>query len=294
MTGFATLVPVTSGACNYSRRSTVARLASPRENIRRYFDMERDSNLSRNDQTSEHPSRHSVRELYRMHFQNQRRERQFLASVSFFGTFLLVRLIVRSIQKGKGPFHNVSAGGKHIHHLVFGISALLLVGLLWLAQIGTGMEPPRRRFGRGTAVLYGAGSALTLDEFALWLNLSDVVFHARGTGKYRRGDWIRLDSFDRLLGRAVSPCTGPQVLWKAEARDGLAFDGHEENGIERQLTVGARLNAADSHEIGLFHAVGALADSVDFGRQDDIRIEVHLDRGRVFAVEIGLDGDSRH
>ena len=33
---------------------------------------------------------------------------------------------------------------------------------------------------RATAVAYGAGSALTLDEFALWLNLSDVYFAPEG------------------------------------------------------------------------------------------------------------------
>jgi len=125
------------------------------------------------------PGAHGIRHLYRLHFQNPRRERQFIASVSFFVTFALVRMIVRSIQKGKGPFHNVSAGGKHIHHLVFGITTLLLVGLLWLHQIGTGEVAPRK-WARATAIAYGAGSALTLDEFALWLNLSDVYFTPEG------------------------------------------------------------------------------------------------------------------
>lgn len=30
------------------------------------------------------------------------------------------------------------------------------------------------------AVLYGAGAALTLDEFALWLNLEDVYWSPEG------------------------------------------------------------------------------------------------------------------
>ncbi len=122
---------------------------------------------------------HGVGDLYRYHFRNARRERQFLASVSFFATFGTVRLIVRSIQEGRGPFHNVSAGGRHIHHLVWGILTLLGVGYVWLIQIGTGTTPPRNWM-RETAVLYGAGSALTLDEFALWLNLSDVYFTKEG------------------------------------------------------------------------------------------------------------------
>jgi hypothetical protein len=120
-----------------------------------------------------------IRELYRFHFRDARRERQFLASISFFATFGTVRLIVRSIQDGRGPFRNVSAGGKHIHHLVWGILTLLGVGYVWLIQIGTGTTPPRSWM-RQTAILYGAGSALTLDEFALWLNLSDVYFTKEG------------------------------------------------------------------------------------------------------------------
>jgi len=120
-----------------------------------------------------------IGELYRFHFRDARRERQFLASVSFFATFATVRIIVRSIQEGRGPFHNVSAGGKHIHHLVWGILTLLGVGYVWLIQIGTGTVPPRNWM-RQTAILYGAGSALTLDEFALWLNLSDVYFTNEG------------------------------------------------------------------------------------------------------------------
>jgi hypothetical protein len=120
-----------------------------------------------------------LRKIYHEHFRDPRRERQFLASVSFFATFVCVRLIVRSIRSGRGPFHNVSAGGRHIHHLVFGISLLLLIGFLWLMQIGTGVLRPRRWM-RATAVAYGAGSAMTLDEFALWLNLSDVYFKPEG------------------------------------------------------------------------------------------------------------------
>ena len=33
---------------------------------------------------------------------------------------------------------------------------------------------------RASAVFYGAGSALTLDEFALWLNLADDYFTPEG------------------------------------------------------------------------------------------------------------------
>jgi len=36
------------------------------------------------------------------------------------------------------------------------------------------------RSSRLSAVLYGSGSALTLDEFALWLNLQDVYWQGAG------------------------------------------------------------------------------------------------------------------
>ena len=103
----------------------------------------------------------------------------FLASLSFVFTFVAVRLIVSSIRTGHGPFHNVSAGGTHIHHLVWGILILLVVGYIWLAQIGTGMDRPQRWM-RVTAILFGIGAALTLDEFALWLNLQDVYWSRAG------------------------------------------------------------------------------------------------------------------
>lgn len=121
----------------------------------------------------------SLGRLYRFHFRSPRRERLFLASVSFFFTFAVVRVVVHAIRAGRGPFHNIRAGGRHIHHLVWGILLLLSTGYLWLAQIGTGLVVPRRWM-RATAILYGAGSALTLDEFALWLDLQDVYWTREG------------------------------------------------------------------------------------------------------------------
>ena len=118
--------------------------------------------------------------LYRFHFQNERRERLFLASVGFLLTFGIVRGITHLIRAGVGPFHNVSSGGLHIHHLVWGILILLVVGYVWLIQEGTGETSQPSWFSRATAVAYGVGAALTLDEFALWLNLQDVYWGGKG------------------------------------------------------------------------------------------------------------------
>ena len=78
------------------------------------------------------------------------------------------------------PFHFIEVGGRHIHHLVFGIIILLLVGYGWLAEIGNGADSSSIFVGRLMSVLYGVGAALTLDEFALWLNLRDVYWEREG------------------------------------------------------------------------------------------------------------------
>jgi hypothetical protein len=121
-----------------------------------------------------------IRKLYGFHFQSERRERLFLASLAFVITFGIVRGITLLIRAGVGPLHNVTAGGMHIHHLVWGILLLLVVGYVWLIQEGTGENPLPSWFSRTTAVAFGAGAALTLDEFALWLNLQDVYWERQG------------------------------------------------------------------------------------------------------------------
>lgn len=106
--------------------------------------------------------------------------RLFLASVTFFVTFLGVRLLVAAITHHVGPFGWVMVGGRHIHHLVWGILLLLGVGYALLAEVGSEDTPRSIFFSRLLAVLYGVGAALTLDEFALWLNLQDVYWARQG------------------------------------------------------------------------------------------------------------------
>ena len=106
--------------------------------------------------------------------------RMFLASVSFFITFLAVRLLVASIQHHIGPFQYVTMGGTHIHHLVWGILILLGVGYGYLNEVGSLPTPTSIFASRLMAILYGVGAALTLDEFALWLNLANVYWSRQG------------------------------------------------------------------------------------------------------------------
>lgn len=105
--------------------------------------------------------------------------RLFLASVSFFITFLTVRLLVYSITNHVGPFGYVEVGGRHIHHLVWGILLLLAAGYCTLAEAGQGEDLISILISRVLALMYGIGAALTLDEFAIWLNLDAMDYWGR-------------------------------------------------------------------------------------------------------------------
>ncbi len=117
--------------------------------------------------------------LVRSTIPDRPRQRMFLASVSFLLTFVGVRILVHRIAAHEGMFQWVVVRGMHIHHLVWGILILLLVGYGWLADLGRSHTPISIFFGRLMAVSYGAGAALTLDEFALWLNLSPDAYWSR-------------------------------------------------------------------------------------------------------------------
>jgi len=118
-----------------------------------------------------------VRALYHEHFKDRRKERQLVSTGAFFVTFATVRGITHAIRAERGPFKNITPGGRHIHHMTFGIAGLLTVGYLWLLEIGTNEA---RRASVATSLVYGGGAALTLDEFALWLNLEDDYWSKQG------------------------------------------------------------------------------------------------------------------
>jgi hypothetical protein len=121
----------------------------------------------------------SFREIYHQHCRDSRQERALLSAVGFTTAFAAARAITHSIRAGIGPFHNVSEAGRHIHHSTFGIFGLLGVGYLWTYRIGIGERMPEWE-SRVTATLYGVAAALTLDEFALWLDLHDDYWDKQG------------------------------------------------------------------------------------------------------------------
>lgn len=116
--------------------------------------------------------------LYAHHFRDPRRHRLFASTVGFAVAFAAARGVAHAVKAEVGPFHNLEAGGTHVHHLVWGILLLLGVGYLWLLRLGNG---DGSRWGSAlVALLYGVGAALTLDEFALWFNLADVYWLEQG------------------------------------------------------------------------------------------------------------------
>ncbi|MGX4692620.1 hypothetical protein [Streptomyces sp. JNUCC 63] len=97
-----------------------------------------------------------------------------LALAAFVLTFVVTRTITRLIRAGKGPFGNVKAGGLHIHHVVPGVVLTVLGGFGAVASNGRGLGT------EASAVVFGIGAGLVLDEFALILHLDDVYWTEAG------------------------------------------------------------------------------------------------------------------
>ena len=99
---------------------------------------------------------------------------QFAMLCSFVGTFMVTRLVVRLIRSGRGPFGNVRVGTVHVHHLVPGIIIMLVTAPVQF------IIAPHGTVRTVLACIFAAGAALTLDEFALWLHLTDVYWEDQG------------------------------------------------------------------------------------------------------------------
>jgi hypothetical protein len=103
----------------------------------------------------------------------------FVLLLGFIVTFIVARVNTRLARaKGHGGGRHIGSvvtpGGLHVHHAVFGIVAMVVVGILAFA-----IEPgsPWREI---MAFAFGSGVALTLDEFALILHLEDVYWTGEG------------------------------------------------------------------------------------------------------------------
>src|SRR5271170_2779840 len=114
-----------------------------------------------------------LRAVYREDLDPSQRS-ALLSWLAFTTTFTAVRGITYAIRAGKGPFRNLSVGGEHLHHYMWGIG--LLAGVGGVAVRGE----ERHRRHPATAITYGSGLALIVDEFALLLDLKDVYWAKQG------------------------------------------------------------------------------------------------------------------
>jgi hypothetical protein len=103
------------------------------------------------------------------------REGIFLVLLSFELSFLFIRTSARmSRSVSWWPGSVVTDSGVHLHHLVWGICLLMVAGTL---SYTLRFESPWWEL---TAVAFGIGAGLTLDEFALWVYLRDVYWAEQG------------------------------------------------------------------------------------------------------------------
>jgi hypothetical protein len=105
------------------------------------------------------------------------------ALIGFLVTFAVTRAVTRRIrtegaqqarEPRPGKLSDIYIGGVHVHHQVWGILLVLVVGLL---EFRYNPDPPWSEILAG---LFGVGAALTLDEFALWFHLDDVYWGEEG------------------------------------------------------------------------------------------------------------------
>ncbi|MEV6525291.1 hypothetical protein AB0M43_25385 [Longispora sp. NPDC051575] len=90
--------------------------------------------------------------------------------------FSFIRLSVRMIRaQVKWWPGNVTPGGLHIHHVVFGVVFMIVGGVA-----GISISDEKTIWLACSASLFGIGTALVLDEFALILHLKDVYWGEQG------------------------------------------------------------------------------------------------------------------
>ncbi len=104
------------------------------------------------------------------------RLRLFCFFVAFIAAFVFIRFSVRMIRAQVRWWPgNITPGGVHVHHAVFGLVFMCVGGIGGLA-----VQDNRSAWAAAAAALLGIGMALLLDEFALILHLEDVYWSEKG------------------------------------------------------------------------------------------------------------------
>lgn len=90
--------------------------------------------------------------------------------------FLFIRASVRMIRANVRWWPgNLTSGDMHIHHMAFGVGFMVVGGVAGLA-----IPDDLVGWSAGAAAVFGVGTALVLDEFALILYLRDVYWEEQG------------------------------------------------------------------------------------------------------------------
>ena len=119
---------------------------------------------------------------YRTHLVDTGRSTALWMLIGLVTTYAVTRAITVHIRarnlrddgRSRRAVKDVYIGGVHIHHQVWGILLLMATGLL---EFRFHPDSPWRDV---LGALFGAGAALALDEFALWLHLDDVYWTEEG------------------------------------------------------------------------------------------------------------------
>lgn len=100
-----------------------------------------------------------------------------LVLLAFVVAFLCIRTSTRMIRAEVSwwPGNIETGSGLHVHHMVWGITLMLLGGFAAFA-----LDTPVAPWFQIAAVAFGIGVGLTFDEFALWLRLRDVYWSEQG------------------------------------------------------------------------------------------------------------------
>jgi hypothetical protein len=118
----------------------------------------------------------NIVDWYRDNIIDAEKQPMLLMFLAFLLAFGFIRFSVRMIRAQVSWWPgNVTPGGLHIHHVVFGLAMMLIAGVGSFSQIG-GDSPWAEVF----AIVFGIGAALVLDEFALILHLEDVYWAEKG------------------------------------------------------------------------------------------------------------------
>jgi hypothetical protein len=124
------------------------------------------------------PTASFISDFWQSQVVGEHRDGIFLVLAGFLLSFAFIRMSTRLMRSPRVPWWpgsvTVGEGGVHLHHLVFGIVAMMVAGAIGFASSGN------NPWFDISAAVFGVGAGLTIDEFALWVYLDDVYWSEEG------------------------------------------------------------------------------------------------------------------